>query len=63
VSGAVPAKPVVKELPSTWTQRRENVLEVRGRTCGSAKSRRIEKAAPRREEHDGRNATTDLEST
>jgi hypothetical protein len=59
----VPAKPVVKELPSTWTQRRENVLEVRGRTCGSAKSRRIEKAAPRREERDGSNATPDLKST
>jgi hypothetical protein len=54
---------VVKELPSTWTQRRENVLEVRGRTCGGAKSRRIEKATPRREEHEGRNATADLKST
>jgi hypothetical protein len=59
----MPAEPVVKELSSTWTQSREDVLEVRGRTCDSAKGRRIEKAAPRREEHDGRNATTNLEST
>jgi hypothetical protein len=59
----VPAEPVVKELSSTWTQSREDVLEVRGRTGDSAKGRRIKKAAPRREEHDGRNATTNLEST
>jgi hypothetical protein len=63
VSRAVPAKPVVKELPPTRTQRRENVLEIRRRTCDSAKRRRIEQATPPREEHDGRNATTDLKST
>jgi len=59
----MPAKPVVEELSPTWTQGGENVLEVSGRTCGGAKSRRIDEAAPRREEHEGRNATTDLEST
>jgi hypothetical protein len=59
----VPAKPAVKELPSTRTQGGENVLEVRGRTCGSAKSHRIERAAARHEERDGRDAATDLEST
>jgi hypothetical protein len=59
----VPAKAVVKELPSTWTQEGENVLEVRGRTCGGAKSRRIERSAPRHEEQESRNAATDLEST
>jgi hypothetical protein len=59
----VPAKPVVKELPATWTQKGENVLEVRGRTRGSAKSRRIERAATAGEENEGRDPTADLEST
>jgi len=59
----MPAKPVVKELPPTWTQRGENVLEIRGRTGGGAKSRRVKRAASRREEDDGSNAATDLEST
>jgi hypothetical protein len=59
----VPAKPVVKELPAAWTQNGENVLEVRGRTRGSAKSRRIKRAASAGEENEGHDPTADLEST
>ena len=60
---AVPAKAVVKELPSARTQEREDVLEVRGGARRSAKRRRIEWASPRGEEKDARETAAELEAT
>ena len=53
----------MKELPAAWTQKGENVLEVRGGTRGSAKSRRIESATSAGDESEGHNPTADLEAT
>ena len=39
------------------------MLEVRGRTRGSAESRRIERATSASEENEGHNPTADLEAT
>ena len=59
----VPAKAVVKELPSARTQKREDVFEVgRGARC-SAKCRRVKRAASRGEEDDSAESAADLEPT
>jgi hypothetical protein len=54
---------VVEEFPSTRAQERKNVLEVGRGGRGSAKCRRIERASPRCEEEDARQAAADLEPT
>jgi hypothetical protein len=59
----VPAEPVVKELPSTWTQEGNDVLEVRGGARRCTKRRRIEWASPRREKKDARETTSQLEAS
>jgi hypothetical protein len=60
---AVPAEPVVKELPATRTQEGEDVLEVGGGTRRSANRRRIEWASPHGEEQDACDAARDLKAT
>ena len=62
-SRAVPAEAVVKELPATWMQEGEDVLEVGGGTCRGAKRRRIEWASARGEEKDACDAAGDLKAT
>jgi hypothetical protein len=58
---AVPAETVVKELPSTWTQERKDVLEVRGRACRRTNRGGIERASPHGEEKEARETADDLE--
>ena len=58
---AVPAEAVVKELPSTWTQERKDVLEVRGRACRRTNRGGIERASPYGKETEARETTSDLE--
>jgi hypothetical protein len=58
----MPAATPVKELLAARAQRRDHVLEVRRRRCGRAQSRRIEWAAARSQEHEGRNSTPDLKT-
>jgi len=60
---AVPAEPVVKELPSTRTQEGEDVLEIGGGARRRAEGRRIERASPRGEEDDAPETADDLDST
>ena len=59
----VPAKAIMKELSPAWTQKGEDVLEVRCGTCDGAKSRRIEWPSPRGEEKDASETAADLEAT
>jgi hypothetical protein len=59
----MPAQPVVKELPSTWTQEGNDVLEVRGGTRRGTKRRRIEWASARGEKEETRKPAADLEAT
>ena len=59
----VPAKAVVKELPSARTQEGEDVLEVRGGTRRGTKRRRIKWASPSGQEKDARESTADFEAT
>jgi hypothetical protein len=59
---AVPAV-VVEEFSSARAQERKDVLEVRRGARRSAKCRRIERASPRGEEEDAREAAADLEPT
>ena len=53
----------MKELSPAWTQRGEDVLEVRYGTCDGAKRRRIEWPSPRGEEKDASETAADLEAT
>jgi hypothetical protein len=59
---AVPAV-VMEEFPSPRAQDRKDVLEVRRGARRSAKCRWIERAPPRGEEEDAREAAADLEPT
>jgi hypothetical protein len=59
---AVPAV-VVEEFPSARAQERKDVLEVRRGARRSAECRWIERASPRGEEEDARQAAADLEPT
>jgi hypothetical protein len=59
----MPAQAVVKDFPSTWTQERNYVLEVRGRTRRGTKRRRIEWASPHREKDETREPAADLEAS
>lgn len=59
--GAVPAEAVVKELSSTWTEKRKNVLQVRGRACRRTKRGGIERASPHGKEKDARETAAELE--
>ena len=59
---AVPAAAAVEELPSARAQQREQVLEVRCRSRKRTEGGRIERAAPRREEGDGREPASYLEA-
>ena len=59
---AVPAAAAVKELLSARAQRREHVLEVRCRSRKRTEGGRIERAASRGEEGDGREPASDLEA-
>jgi hypothetical protein len=52
----------MKELPSSWAEEREDVLEVRGGTRRATKRRRIEWPSPRGEEKDPRDTAADLEA-
>ena len=54
---------VVEELPSARAKERKDVLEVRRGARRSAECRRIERASPRGEEEDARQAAADLEPT
>ena len=53
----------MKELSPAWTQKGEDVLEVRCGTCEGAKRRRIEWPSPRGQEKEASETTTDLEAT
>ena len=57
----MPAKTIVEELPPTWTQERNDVLEIRDRACRGTECRRIERASPHREQKDAEHTTADLE--
>jgi hypothetical protein len=59
---AVPAAAAVKELLSARAQQREQVLEVRCRSRKRTEGGRIERAASRGEEGDGREPASDLEA-
>jgi hypothetical protein len=60
---AVPAEAVVKELPSTRAQEREDVLEIgSGTRCGTD-GRRIERASPCGEEDYARETAANLDAT
>jgi hypothetical protein len=59
---AVPAAAAVKELLSARAQRREHVLEVRCRSPKRSQGRRIERAASRGEQGNGREPASDLEA-
>jgi len=60
--GAVPAETVMKELPATRAQKREDVLEIGGGARRSSERRRIERASPRGEDKDPSHAACDLEA-
>jgi hypothetical protein len=60
---AVPADAVVKELPSSRTQEREDMLKVRDGTRRPTKRRRIEWASPGSKEKHPRDTAADLEAT
>ena len=51
----------MEELSSTWTEKRKNVLEVRGRACRRTKRGGIEWASPHGQESEARETTADLE--
>jgi hypothetical protein len=57
----VPAEAVVKELSPAWTEKRKNVLQVRGRACRRAKRGGVEQASPHDEEKEARETAADLE--
>lgn len=59
----MPAEAVVKELPSTRAQEREDVLEIGSGTRCGAKGRRIERASPRGEEDYARETAANLDAT
>jgi hypothetical protein len=59
---ALPAAAAVKELLSARAQQREQVLEVRCRSRKRTEGGRIERAASRGEEGDGREPASDLEA-
>ena len=59
---AVPAETVMKELPATRAQKREDVLEIGGGARRSSERRRIERASPRGEDKDPSHAACDLEA-
>jgi hypothetical protein len=58
----MPAAAAVKELLSARAQRREHVLEVRCRSRKRTQGGRIERAASRGEEGEGREPASDLEA-
>ena len=58
----MPAVAAVKQLASTWTQKGDNVLKIRGRAGRCSQSRRIERAALAGEEDEAEEAATDLEA-
>lgn len=63
VPRVVPAEAAVKELPSSRTQERKDVLEIGSGTRCGANGRRIEQAAPRGEEDYARETAAHLDAT
>jgi hypothetical protein len=57
----MPAEAVVKELSSTWTEKRKNVLQVGGRACRRTKRGGIERAPPHGKEKEAHETAADLE--
>ena len=52
----------MKELASTWAQKRDHVLEIGGGTCSCAESSRIHQATLAGKESEAEDAATDLEA-
>ena len=59
---AMPTPAPVKELPASEAQRGDYVLEVGRRRRNRTQGRRIERAAARSQEHEGRNSAPDLKT-
>jgi len=58
---AVPAETVVKQLPPSGTEDRQDVLQVRGGARRRTKRRRVEWTSPGGKENNRRETTADLE--
>jgi len=61
-TGSVPTVAAVKQLVSTWAQKRYDVLKIRGGARRCSESRRIERAAFAGEEDEADEAASDLEA-